>query len=73
MNDKLYENGYVVLENFFTDKQVEFFMTQTVESIANKEMVLGKDMLDGESVHPMTWKIPYTVCYHRFLKLLMKN
>ena len=57
MNDKLYENGYVVLENFFTDKQVDFFMTQTVESIANKEMVLGKDMLDGESVHPMTWNV----------------
>ena len=45
MNDKLYENGYVVLENFFTDKQVDFFMTQTVESIANKEMVLDISLI----------------------------
>ena len=35
MNDKLFENGYVILENFFTEQQVDYFSNQTFAVLKN--------------------------------------
>ena len=59
MNDSLFDNGYVVLENFFTQPQTDFFMKQVVESISSEEMILGGEpgLNKNESMHPMTWNV----------------
>ena len=59
MNDKLFENGYVILENFFTEQQVDYFSNQSIDSITRKQMVLGNNPLmgEGDAVHPMTWNV----------------
>lgn len=59
MNNSLFENGYVVLENFFTQPQTDFFMKQVVESISSEEMILGGEpgLNKNESMHPMTWNV----------------
>ena len=57
MNDSLYKNGYVVLENFFTQRQIDFFMNQVVEAKLNNDLTLGKDADANTDLHPMSWNV----------------
>ena len=43
MNDTLITRGYVVVDNFFTDIQSEYYMSQVANSISEKEMLLGQN------------------------------
>tara|TARA_Y100001937_G_scaffold125418_1_gene192209 strand:+ start:999 stop:2474 length:1476 start_codon:yes stop_codon:yes gene_type:complete len=55
MNDILYKKGYVVLDNFFSDIQTDYYMSKVVDILYEKDMMLGNQMSD--SVHPMTWNV----------------
>jgi len=57
MNDTLITKGYVVVDNFFTDIQSEYYMSQVANSISEREMLLGQNMGAGYGVHPMTWNV----------------
>ena len=55
MNDSLFEKGYVIIDNFFTEAQTHFYMSNVANNIENREMKLGQDI--GDIVHPMTWNV----------------
>ena len=55
--NSLYKNGYVVLENFFTQRQIDFFMNQVVEAKLNNDLTLGKDADANTDLHPMSWNV----------------
>ena len=48
MNDSLYTNGYVTLEEFFTKQQVDFFMNQVVVSLGSNELHLAANIEQKE-------------------------
>ena len=57
MNDSLYTNGYVTLEEFFTKQQVDFFMNQVVVSLGSNELHLAANIEQKEELHPATWNV----------------
>tara|TARA_B100000902_G_scaffold101940_1_gene104316 strand:+ start:5158 stop:6630 length:1473 start_codon:yes stop_codon:yes gene_type:complete len=56
MIDQLYVHGFYVVKDFFSKKQADYFLYQSVETIQNQEVYFGGDE-DPEHVHPMTYNV----------------
>ena len=55
MHDILYKKGYVVIDNFFSDIQTDYYMSKVVDLLRENDMELGNRMQTG--VHPKTWNV----------------
>lgn len=56
MIDYLHKHGYYVVEDFFTEKQVGYYLKQSMESVVKKEMSLGT-LEQTIQMHHKTWNV----------------